>query len=220
MRPVADTLQAKEAVTNAAVHAQSPFEIRVRRELNALRVEVVDGRPELRAAKREPAGEGGRVLAIVDGFADAWGTESGPDYKAVWFEVPPPRWLARGGRCATNCGAQAAGPLLDLGARRTDMEESVELSVERHDHTAVVSAVGEIDLAAAQRLRGVLASLTGSNVVVDLRAVSFLDSSGIGALVWGRERALGAGFNLTLRKPQGLVRRTLEIVGLADWIED
>ena len=88
------------------------------------------------------------------------------------------------------------------------MEAPLELSVEKHDHTAVVSAVGEIDLATASRLRRVLAGLTG-NVVLDLRAVSFLDSSGIGALVWGRDRAVEAGFNLMLRKPQ-----------LANWIED
>jgi anti-anti-sigma factor len=96
----------------------------------------------------------------------------------------------------------------------------LELSVEKHDHTTVLRAAGEIDLATALRLREALTSLTGSNIVVDLRAVSFLDSSGIGALAWGRERALQVGFNLTLRKPQGLVRRALEIVGLADWIED
>jgi anti-sigma B factor antagonist len=95
----------------------------------------------------------------------------------------------------------------------------LELNVERHDGITVVAAVGEIDLATAPRLRDCLRETSG-NVVVDLRAVSFLDSSGIGAFVDARNRLLGQGDHLVLRKPQDGPRRALEIVGLADWIED
>ena len=57
-------------------------------------------------------------------------------------------------------------------------------------------------------------------MVVDLRAVSFLDSSGIGVLAEAHHRITVNSGELTLRKPQGVVRRALEIVGLAGWIED
>jgi len=99
------------------------------------------------------------------------------------------------------------------------MGRQLELGVERHDGTTVVTASGEIDMATAPELRECLAETAGK-VVVDLRAVSFLDSSGIGALAEARSRLTDAGGDLTLRKPQGVVRTALEIVGLVEWVED
>ncbi len=52
-----------------------------------------------------------------------------------------------------------------------------------------------------------------------MRAVSFLDSSGVGVLVAEQERLLGVGGQLILRDLQGIVRTALEILGLAAWIE-
>jgi anti-anti-sigma factor len=101
------------------------------------------------------------------------------------------------------------------------MSESIlELSVERHDGTTVVTAAGEIDLASAPELRECLASVSNRKVVVDLRAVTFLDSSGISVLVAARNQQLAAEGDFTIRKAQGIVRTALTIVGLADWIED
>jgi len=95
----------------------------------------------------------------------------------------------------------------------------LELVVERHDGTSTVHAAGEIDMATAPQLRQCLSTLSGS-VVVDLRAVSFLDSTGIGVLVGECNRLLDDGGELRLRKPQGIVRTAIEVIGLAGWIED
>jgi anti-anti-sigma factor len=95
----------------------------------------------------------------------------------------------------------------------------LEVSVERPDGTTVVTAAGEIDMSSAPKLREALVSAEG-RIVVDLRAVSFLDSSGITVLTDAIRRLDESGGSLTLRKPQGIVRRALEIVRLADWIED
>ena len=62
------------------------------------------------------------------------------------------------------------------------MDGALELGVERHNGTTVVTAAGELDMATAPKLRECLLTTEG-NVVVDLRAVSFLDSSGIGVLI-------------------------------------
>jgi anti-anti-sigma factor len=98
------------------------------------------------------------------------------------------------------------------------MDVELELWVERHNGTTVVTAAGEIDMATAPKLRECLLGTSGK-VIVDLRAVSFLDSSGIGVLVDAQNHLSEAGGSLTLRKPQAIVRTALEITGFASWIE-
>ena len=98
------------------------------------------------------------------------------------------------------------------------MDGALELEGERHNGTTVVTAAGEIDMATAPKLRECLETTEG-NVVVDLRAVSFLDSSGIGVFVDAQEHLSEAGGNLVLRKSQAIVRTALEITGFASWIE-
>jgi anti-sigma B factor antagonist len=62
----------------------------------------------------------------------------------------------------------------------------------------------------------ILAQLDGRpvDVVVDLSAVSFLDSSGISALIRARRRVGEVGGTLRLRNPQPKVRRVLQITGV------
>jgi anti-anti-sigma factor len=95
----------------------------------------------------------------------------------------------------------------------------LEVEVEDHDGTTILRVAGEIDMATAGKLRPYLLD-TEDRVVVDLRAVSLLDSSGIAVLAEASTRLALSDGTLTLRKPQGTVRRALEIVGLVDWIED
>jgi anti-anti-sigma factor len=80
-------------------------------------------------------------------------------------------------------------------------------------------AAGELDLAVKEALREALAPLTGV-VTLDLGAVTFLDSSSIGVLVSTNSRLAADGGALRLRNPQDMPRRSLEVVGLKDWIDD
>jgi anti-sigma B factor antagonist len=81
----------------------------------------------------------------------------------------------------------------------------------------VVIPVGEVDLATSGVLRDCLARCDG-DLIVDLAGVTFLDSSGIGALCGQRARLLQGGGSLELRDPTYQVRKAIETVGLADWI--
>jgi anti-sigma B factor antagonist len=83
----------------------------------------------------------------------------------------------------------------------------------------VVALHGELDIASADDLAHSLVELAGSTVVVDLSDLTFMDSSGIGALVRARNRikANGQG-DLVLTRPGAIVGRALEIVGLSAWI--
>ena len=71
---------------------------------------------------------------------------------------------------------------------------------------------GEIDLAVrgplARALNEIMA--TGSRVVIDMRDVSFLDSTGIGALA----RAASEGCEVLVLNPHPAVRRALEVSGI------
>jgi anti-sigma B factor antagonist len=93
-----------------------------------------------------------------------------------------------------------------------------QFSVENDTVGPVVVASGQLDLSVNDALRAVLSGLDGI-VTVDLRDVTFIDSSTIGVLVGAQTRLADAGGSLRLRNPQDLPRRVLEIVGLADWIE-
>ena len=84
----------------------------------------------------------------------------------------------------------------------------------------VVALHGELDVASADGLHS-LAELAGSFLVFDLSDLTFIDSSGIGALLMARNRILAeARGDLVVTSPTAPVRRTLEIVGLDEWIVD
>ena len=87
------------------------------------------------------------------------------------------------------------------------------------DGTRAVVVAGELDQATLPELQRALDEVidAGSgNVLIDLSDCSFIDSSGLAALVSSRERMTGAGdargFAICCGSPQ--VQRLLEITGL------
>jgi anti-anti-sigma factor len=99
------------------------------------------------------------------------------------------------------------------------MSTPPQFSVSTEGSVTTVAASGELDLAARDALRDALAPLTG-NVVVDLRQVTFLDSSCIGVIAGAGQRLRERGGDLRLRNPADVPRRALEITGLEIWIDD
>lgn len=77
-----------ELAANAVVHVHSSFELRWRPVPGGIRVEVVNDEPEMIVHLVEATDSHGRGLAIVDRLARAWGVETHPDCKVVWFELP------------------------------------------------------------------------------------------------------------------------------------
>jgi anti-sigma regulatory factor (Ser/Thr protein kinase) len=80
-------LLTSELATNAVLHANSGFVVRIVVEGNVVRVEVINDEPELLLIMKEPTRSGGRGLAIVKTLARDWGAESRQDSKVVWFEL-------------------------------------------------------------------------------------------------------------------------------------
>ncbi|WP_433613156.1 STAS domain-containing protein [Dactylosporangium sp. CA-139114] len=86
--------------------------------------------------------------------------------------------------------------------------------------TVVIRLVGELDLATREQVteavRAVLPAFHPGALVLDLDAVTVLDSAGIGALVGCWKLAAGAGCALSLRNPRPLAYAQLELTGLLD----
>jgi anti-sigma B factor antagonist len=78
---------------------------------------------------------------------------------------------------------------------------------------------GEIDLAAAEDLREHVvarAAVVGPRVEVDLRAVEFIDSTGLEALLAAQEQLRPSGSTVVLTHVPASVRRTLTLTRLHD----
>jgi anti-sigma B factor antagonist len=89
-------------------------------------------------------------------------------------------------------------------------------SMDEHDGKVVVSVGGDVDLVTSQRLRRVLEDAVQVNpqVEVDLTGLTFIDSSGLSALVEGHRAARDAGGVVVLRNPTPMLRRLLDITRL------
>jgi anti-sigma B factor antagonist len=82
----------------------------------------------------------------------------------------------------------------------------------------VLSLAGEIDLYTAPRLQSELtATLSGAEpaqIVVDMSAVEFCDSTGMNVLLAAHRLARERGGDLALAAPRPAVRKILEVTGL------
>ena len=90
------------------------------------------------------------------------------------------------------------------------------VAVRQDDRTAAVSPAGDLDVSTSPRLLACIDELLAegrSEITLDLRAVTFIDSSGLGALVKAHKRTGPAG-RLTIVQPRPHVHRAMEISGL------
>ena len=84
-------LVVSELVTNAVLHARTPFEVRLRVGADTVRIEVRDGssrRPTVR--NFSDGATSGRGLQVVQQLCQEWGVEAEGDGggKTVWALVP------------------------------------------------------------------------------------------------------------------------------------
>ena len=83
----------------------------------------------------------------------------------------------------------------------------------REGNAVRVSVGGDLDLATAPQLDAALREIetTSSTVILDLRGLTFMDSSGINLLVRHAESARSDGFALSIIPPNPTVARVLDI---------
>lgn len=96
-------------------------------------------------------------------------------------------------------------------------DPAFEAYCERRGEAAVVSVVGAIDLATSEELRAVLRApeAQAATVVLDLRAVTFIDSSGLSLLVAEHQRAKAEQHRVVVAvEGAPMVERLLDLTGL------
>ncbi|MDQ3573672.1 MAG: STAS domain-containing protein [Actinomycetota bacterium] len=91
------------------------------------------------------------------------------------------------------------------------------LDVSQRDKVTVLAVRGEVDVYTAPRLREKLVELVAQGryrIVVDLGAVDFLDSTGLGVLVGGLKRVRTHDGEMGLVCNQQRILKVFEITGL------
>jgi anti-anti-sigma factor len=100
-----------------------------------------------------------------------------------------------------------------------------EVTVSTEDGVRVVAVSGELDLDTMGELNEALAIDDGlpSTTVIDLRGLTFVDSSGVSGILTAARRAHDAGARLVCVPGPPQIRRVFEMTGVdtvIDWVDD
>ena len=92
----------------------------------------------------------------------------------------------------------------------------LHVDVRRDGDAVIVALAGELDLATVGELERAMQAArdAGAGVVVDLRRLSFMDSTGLRAIVLAHEELDRAGQKLAIVRGPGPVQRVFELTGL------
>jgi anti-anti-sigma factor len=102
-------------------------------------------------------------------------------------------------------------------------QELLRATIVQSDGTAQVVVDGEVDLSSVDILKDALHQAVGlgaPQVVVDGTNLAYLDSTGLNCLVVARAEAESCGTRLVVRNVNGIIRRVLDVSGLAEVLCD
>lgn len=96
----------------------------------------------------------------------------------------------------------------------------VTIDAHREGDALWIRIVGELDVSTEPELiqAGEGVENEGySKVVLDIREVAFMDSSGLRAALWLKDKVEGHGMKYSLVVSDGPVKRLLDVAGVASW---
>ncbi|GAA2522121.1 STAS domain-containing protein [Winogradskya humida] len=102
------------------------------------------------------------------------------------------------------------------------MTEEPVTSLDRQADVATVALHGEVDVLNVDQVRVALVEALETrprSVVVDLADLSFIDSTGLGAIIFGFQRARDEGIGFQLAHPSRGVHQILVLSGLLEVVE-
>jgi anti-anti-sigma factor len=102
---------------------------------------------------------------------------------------------------------------------RPGLSEEFATSLTRNAGAVTVTLRGEVDVLTVDKVRLALTEAVDQrpdSIVVDLAGLSFIDSTGLGALVFGFQRARDEGIAFRLAGPSPGVRQILVVSGLLE----
>jgi anti-sigma B factor antagonist len=98
----------------------------------------------------------------------------------------------------------------------------LEITTERREGQTRMALVGELDIASAPRFEEGLAEAEGDTpgtLVLDLRGVEFIDSTGLRAVIAADERAKSTGRRLVIVRGPAAVERVFTVTQLDQRLE-
>ena len=99
------------------------------------------------------------------------------------------------------------------------MQSNFNVASHGEDQAVVIEVSGELDLASSPALEHELEERAGSDaqtVIVDLRKLEFMDSTGLSVLVRAHQQASEAGRGFAIVKGPPQVQRLLDLTGVAE----
>jgi anti-sigma B factor antagonist len=102
------------------------------------------------------------------------------------------------------------------------LADEIVTTLDQDAHTTTVGLHGEIDVLTVDQVRVALAGALAARpheLVVDLRDLRFIDSTGLGAIIAGFQRARDAGVSFRLAYPTPAVRQILVLSGLLEVVQ-
>jgi anti-sigma B factor antagonist len=99
------------------------------------------------------------------------------------------------------------------------VQRAFTVQLQPRSDAALVVVSGELDIASAPELEQALDQIQPELtklVIVDLRELEFMDSTGLSIIVRAHQRLADSGCELTLIKGQPQVQRLLDLTGVAD----
>lgn len=99
------------------------------------------------------------------------------------------------------------------------MQNNFDVDVRDADRAVVIGVTGELDLASSPALEQELENGPPSRaevVIVDLRQLEFMDSTGLSVLVRAHQRATEKGQQFVVVRGPQQVQRLLSLTGVAD----
>ncbi len=97
------------------------------------------------------------------------------------------------------------------------MPTPFRVEISQHDRATVLATSGELDLASGPELEAELERVNESElIIVDLRRLEFIDSTGLSVLVKANQRAQDAGRRFALVNGGSQIQRLLSLTGIAD----
>ncbi len=99
------------------------------------------------------------------------------------------------------------------------MQSHFRLEVRNQGHSTVITVSGELDLASSPALQEELDRVAASEsqlLIIDLRDLDFMDSTGLSVLVRAHQRIEEQGRQLAMVKGPQQVQRLLNLTGVAD----
>ena len=106
---------------------------------------------------------------------------------------------------------------MSAGQSRPDESTRMEFEVKEAGNVTVVAPRGDVDMAVAEQVRQRLTGLVDvghPRIVLDLGAVAYIDSSGLGALVAAMKHARAAGGDLKVCRIDQDLRTIFEMTRL------